>query len=443
MAAWSAPRPAGRCTGGDAEVTALDADVAEAALALLRQERIPQEAKGLGHLAGLTIQSIADRQLPVTDLELPVAVIDAPALDRDIKALASFAASAQAELAPHIKTSMSPQVFIPQLRAGAWGATVATIQQARVAASFGVRRILIANEVGSPRDVSALAHLATRYPEMDILCFADSVASVALLAAGWPSDLRPLGVLIEVGGYGGRAGCRTVAAAADVGHAVIGVPTLELRGASAFEGVLSGTRDQAGCDRVTALMRLLVETGHRLDQLRAGDGSDESTVLSAGGSVFFDIVARELQDDSQYAYSRRVVLRSGAYVVHDRGYLSEASPRPDCFVAALTVKGSVLSIPEPGLAIAGIGKRDIGSDIAMPAVSEVTGYPVSRTDIRIDALNDQHAYVRWEPGLDAPVRVGSEITLTPAHPCTTFDRWRYIAVVNAQSHVIDVARTFF
>jgi D-serine deaminase-like pyridoxal phosphate-dependent protein len=424
-------------------MTALDVEIAQAALAELRQEQIPSDAKGFGHLTGSKVGSIVDRQLLVTELELPVAIIDADSLDRDIRVLADFATSVGVHLAPHIKTSMSPQVFIPQLKAGAWAATVATIQQARVASRFGVRRIIVANELGSAHDVRALADLAGRYAQMDILCFADSVASVDVLLSGWPSSLPPLGVLIEVGAYGGRAGCRTVAAAKEAAHAVRASANLELRGVSAFEGVLSGTRDEVGCERVTALMRLLVEVGHHIDELRRRDGNGQATVLTAGGSVFFDVVARELQDDSRYPYSRRVVLRSGAYVVHDRGYLSEVSPQPESFIAALTVAGYVLSTPEPGLAIVGVGKRDIGSDLAMPAVSQIAGKPVSRSDIRIDALNDQHGYLRWDPMLEAPVDVGSVVTLTAAHPCTTFDRWQFIAIANAHSRVIDVARTFF
>src|SRR5690349_18027373 len=55
------------------------------------------------------------------------------------------------ELCPHIKTTMTRPIVERQLAAGAWGVTVATVRQAGVALGWGLRRILIANEVVTPR----------------------------------------------------------------------------------------------------------------------------------------------------------------------------------------------------------------------------------------------------------------------------------------------------
>jgi D-serine deaminase-like pyridoxal phosphate-dependent protein len=48
----------------------------------------------------------------------------------------------------------------------------------------------------------------------------------------------------------------------------------------------------------------------------------------------------------------------------------------------------------------------------------------------ITGLNDQHADLRSTPGTEQPVRVVSVSSLSAARLCTTFDRWRHLAMVD-------------
>ena len=57
---------------------------------------------------------------------------------------------------------MSPKLFQRQLDAGAWGITVATAQQAVVAARSGVRRVLMANQLVCKRNIHVVADLLDR-----------------------------------------------------------------------------------------------------------------------------------------------------------------------------------------------------------------------------------------------------------------------------------------
>ena len=100
----------------------------------------------------------------------------------------------------------------------------------------------------------------------------------------------------------------------------------------------------------------------------------------------------------------------------------------------------VLSIPESNLAILNFGKRDAGNDVNNPSpikryIGEVTSYSAT-----IEKLNDQHAYMNvTQPGLSVGDIIGCGIT----HPCTNFDKWRLLPIVNAQYDVIDCIHTFF
>ncbi len=68
--------------------------------------------------------------LSLDEVSLPSAVIHASALNNNLKWMQQFANHHQVKLAPHGKTSMTPDFFRQQLEHGAWGITVATAAQA-------------------------------------------------------------------------------------------------------------------------------------------------------------------------------------------------------------------------------------------------------------------------------------------------------------------------
>ena len=63
------------------------------------------------------------------------------------------------------------------------------------------------------------------------------------------------------------------------------------------------------------------------------------------------------------------------------------------------------------------------------------------TELIVTGLNDQHAFIRVPAGMD--VRVGDWIAFGISHPCTAFDKWHLLPIVDAEYRVIDVARTYF
>jgi len=165
------------------------------------------------------------------------------------------------------------------------------------------------------------------------------------------------------------------------------------------------------------------------------------------------------------------LLRSGCYVTHDQGrytrLVAQVNRRLgiDCqsgLQAALEVWATVQSVPEPGLAILSVGRRDISTDIDLPQPIALCRAGQSRpgpmpAGWRVTGLNDQHAYLKFEPGsvglpsamrggesgLQAALEVGDRIGLGLSHPCTTFDKWRWIAVVDEDYRVVDAVVTWF
>src|ERR1700686_1294267 len=98
------------------------------------------------------------------DLPLPLAVIRDSALAHNHAWMRDFTASTGVLLSPHGKTTMAPQIFAQQLAAAAWGITVANVQQLALFVRFGVRRVLMANQLLGAAGVGAVIRLPDTNP---------------------------------------------------------------------------------------------------------------------------------------------------------------------------------------------------------------------------------------------------------------------------------------
>jgi len=424
----------------------------QAPIEALRQQPLPGTAKGLGRLARsgpVTAASLAADRPSLFDpgLTMPLMVLREEHLAHNIAAMASYCAAAGVRLSPHGKTTMAPQLFARQLEAGAWAITAANITEVQVYREFGVPRVLLANELTDRAGAEWLAAEMAADPGFECYVYADSLDGVRLLEAGPQARARPLPVLVELGQPGGRAGCRTIADALAVAAAVAAAPGLRLAGVSGYEGSIGHDREPATVQAVAAFCRELRTLAGQLPP--APDGQD-GYLVSAGGSSYFDVVVAELTADSGSEPTPPVVLRSGAYVTHDHGFYARMTPseqpggsgpqlRP-----ALELWARVLSAPEPGLAIADAGRRDSSFDQGMPIplrVRRPDGRECDASGLRVTQLDDQHAYLRLPAGFE--LRPADLVCLGISHPCTAFDKWQLIPVVDEDYRIVDVIRTFF
>ena len=96
-------------------------------------------------------------------------------------------------MAPHGKTSMSPELVGAQLAAGAWAISAATPAQVRVFWEFGVPRVLLANELVDRAGIAWIAQNLTVDPAREFLCYVDSLRGVEILTdvfPGWEPTCR-------------------------------------------------------------------------------------------------------------------------------------------------------------------------------------------------------------------------------------------------------------
>ena len=412
-------------------------------MSLLGDVRIDATTKGWPVLEEpIALADVAGAGWTLEDLRLPTMVLRRSALEHNVALMRSFCEERRVALAPHGKTTMAPQLWSMQLDAGAWGITAANVQQAAVMRSAGVQRILIANEVTDPRAMAWLAAAAAGGASEAVTCYVDSIAGVRTLATAL-GDGPPQPVLVELGFEGGRTGCRTMEGALEVAEAVGRAPGLALVGVAAYEGTLRHDREPPSLDAVRGFLATVREL---VDRLVDHGALVAGAIVTAGGSLFFDLVADELGGRED---GIGLVLRSGCYLTHDTGVYERSSPftgEPDGrrFRAAMEAYGAVLSAPEPRLALVGLGRRDVPWDQGMPRplrVRTVMGEVELDGAAEVVDLNDQHAYMRLEG--DLAVAPGDRVLLGISHPCTAFDRWRVLPVLDDDDRVVDGVATFF
>ena len=384
-------------------------------------EPIDWRAKGFWAPAG---KSLPGESIFGGGFTWPLMVVRESAVRANVATMAAYCARHGMDFAPHAKTTMAPLLLRAQLDAGAWGMTVATPNQALVMRNLGVPRVFLANEVLDPVALGWLA--AETAAGWDVWFQADSPAGVEAAASAARSGGR-LRLLVELGHAGGRTGVRTLDELEAVARAVVAADGLELAGVTGYEGQLSDVPS------VDAFLDTLAEGVRRL----AGAGLlPERPIVTAGGSAWFDRVVDRLAG----AGLGQLILRSGASVTHDDGFYREVTPfnrvpAEGPLHAAMEMWAQIISTPEPGLALAGMGKRDAPIDEGLPIVKE----PAS--GLTVTKLNDHHTYLAVDPGVT--VRPGDLVRFGLSHPCTAFDKWRHIPLVDDEHRVVDVLHTYF
>lgn len=335
----------------------------------------------------------------------PALLVDRDVLDRNITRMAASARARGLALRPHAKTHKCVEIARRQLRAGAAGATVATVSEAEVFARAGITDLFVAYPLWV--DAARGARLRAVAEQAALTVGVDSADGARALArhAG-----TACAVLVEIdSGHGrtgvapGRAG-RVAAAARAAGLDVTGVFT--------FPGHSygPGRPHAAAVDEAEALAVAVAA-------LRTA-GIEPSTV--SGGSsptALIDVptVATEL--------------RPGVYVFGDAqqlelGAVTEAELALTALATVVSTRGDVVVLDA--------GSKTLGADRAAWA----TGYGrvLGAPDARIVALSEHHATVRW-PG-DARPGIGERVRVIPNHVCTAVDLADEL-VVTAAGEVVD------
>lgn len=386
------------------------------------------------------------------DMPMPIMVLKNDEFNHNIATFAEYLKQHNLSISPHGKTTMSPQLFSKQLEAGAWGITAGAINQIQVMYRYGVKKILLANQLLGKSHLKTIAHLINNDKDFSFYCFVDSIEQFQNIKSNLENItlINPINLLPEIGASNGRTGIRSKENFLELVNEISNDKSnnLNFAGISSYEGIAAVAMkgSQAVHDFCTFMEEIISDISpNQFSHLK-------ELIITAGGSTHFDIIGERFSK-LDLSIPVRVLLRSGCYITHDHGPYLEAlkSAEEDknrqwdrVLQPALEIWSYVQSIPEKNLAFLTMGKRDVPYDAGLPKPLKRFRPGKGFLDIgtaEIFSTNDQHAFVKLTD--NHGWKVGDVICSGISHPCTAFDKWKFIPVVDSEYNVTDGVLTFF
>lgn len=326
------------------------------------------------------------------DIPTPALVIDAGALERNLRRMAEYFATGPCRLRPHVKAHKTPAIARRQLAAGSCtGLTCATVSEAEAVAPF-CDDLLLANEIIGAGRCDRVAALAR---DRRVTVAVDSVEGLEQLAGAARRAGVRVGVLVDVDVGQGRCGLPPGEPALALAERAAATPGVELRGVMGYEGHVQPIRARAERETAArAAMSRLVATAACIR-----DAGLPCEIVSGGGTGTYDISSR---------VEGVTEIQAGSYALMDTDYAAVGVP----FEHAFAVLGTVISRPAPDRLVADCGHKSVTKDHGHPAVKGIEGAAVT-------ALNDEHAVVAIPP--ETRMAVGDRIELLPSHTDPTIN----------------------
>jgi D-threonine aldolase len=183
----------------------------------------------------------------------PALLVNLDVLDANIAAAARLFGGTDIRLRPHVKTHRCPELARLQLTAVTNGVACATVAEAALMISAGIRDVLIANEIVAPSQLVRVAQLA-RIARLAVVV--DSPGPIHELSRRCVEHGAEVDVLVDVDVGLRRCGVRDPQEALALARDVVASPGVHLRGLMGYEGRLRSADPQRAARLQRALARL-------------------------------------------------------------------------------------------------------------------------------------------------------------------------------------------
>jgi D-serine deaminase-like pyridoxal phosphate-dependent protein len=302
-------------------------------------------------------------KLKRADIETPALLVDLDVMDRNLETMTRFFCNRPAKLRPHFKNHRVLELASRQMDLGAIGITCARLWQAERLVSFGIRDILIANEIAGETPVARFVELSREAPVLVAVDNPKVVADMARLARDRKAEVN---VLVDVDLGLKRCGAPPREPAAALARTVV-ESGLKFRGLMGYEGHLQPLIPGAEKERaVTEAMRALLDTRKLIESAGIAVG-----IVSCGGTGDYSIAG---------AYPGVTENQAGSYMLMDTWY----SPFAPDFKVALSVLVTVISKSAGERLVVDAGCKVISGERGLPSVKGIAG-------LKLKALHAEHA----------------------------------------------------
>jgi D-serine deaminase-like pyridoxal phosphate-dependent protein len=346
----------------------------------------------------------------LSQLDTPSLLVDADALEANLRFMSGYFANRHNKLRPHFKSHKCTTIAKMQLNAGAVGITCAKLGEAEALANAGIQNILIANQVVGSQKISRLIELSKRAKPIVAVDCADNLKMISDMAAKSGVEI---GVLIEVDIGMGRCGVAPGQAALDLARIAAKLPGIKFLGLQGYEGHSVDLRDEKERTEKT-----LIALKHLVDTRRLIERSGIQVSIVSGGGTGTYLIHGEMEGIDE--------LQAGSYALMDWFY---SDIRPE-FRQAMSILVTVISRPRPNIAIIDVGRKGCGAEWGPPRVKTIPG-------AKIPSFNsEEHATIQLPDDAVENIHVGDRIEIIPSHGCTTSNLYREF-VVHRNGNVID------
>lgn len=338
---------------------------------------------------------------PIAELDTPCLLVDLDAAEHNMQVIADTYRDTICKMRSHVKNLKTPVLAHMQMQAGGTmgGVCAAKVTEAEVMVEGGITDVLIANQIVGRDKIARLCALARR---ADMKVAIDDARNLRELSEVAQEHGVTLGVVIEVDTSMHRAGIRQVAQGVELATLATTLPGI------AFRGVMSHQTVPGQPDKHTRQVE-----GRRYIQicLDVKDAIETAgmpvEIVSTGETWTYDVAA-DLPGVTE--------VEGGTYMLMSTSYSYMEE-----FQIAAKILGTVISTPEPGVAIGDVGSWALASPGGvLPAVEGLPG-------VSVEALHAAHIVLRSDA--TAPLQVGDQFLLHSGQQDIMVSRWDQIIAV--------------
>ena len=349
-------------------------------------------------------------------LNTPALVLDVEALERNIAAMAGFAAIAGLQLRPHAKTHKSADIARRQIAAGALGVCCAKLGEAEALGEAGIESLHITSPVVTPQAIDRL--IALNGKVKDLMVVVDHPANVDALATAAAKAGKPLTVIVDIDPGLHRTGVATPEGVVELVKKVTGLKSLKYAGVQFYCG-----RHQ----HIVDFKQRKAEIEERTEYLKVSLAKLEAAGLKPGiitgsgtGTHYIDAKLGVFTE-----------LQVGSYIFMDHDYEVcdlRGFSRPT-FEQALQIDARVVSANTRGMATVDAGLKAMATEKGPPVILS-GAVPGATTRF----MGDEHLAVMAPAGHSAPA-LGEQVVLVPPHCDPTVNLYEAYHVVKGDTLV--------
>jgi D-serine deaminase-like pyridoxal phosphate-dependent protein len=321
--------------------------------------------------------------LKYADIPTPALLVDLNAMEQNLRTMARFFEGRAAKLRPHFKNHRVLELAALQIEHGAIGITCARLWQAERLVNYGIRNILIANEIAGEMQLHHFVELSKEAP---IIIGVDSEHVVADLSRLARKHKVSLNVVVDIDLGLKRCGVSPGSAAVSLATSCV-KQGLQFRGIMGYEGhlqlLLPGSAKRTVVNKA---MKSLIDTKKMIERLGI-----PVEIVSCGGSGDYA---------TSGAYPGVTENQAGAYLLMDTLYAPFASD----FTATLSLLTTIISKTRGERIVLDGGVKSISGERGLPSVKDKDG-------LILKTLNAEHAIVEITRA-DIDVEVGDKVELS-------------------------------